>query len=209
MECARIILKYAPEAQFCSLRIFEDTTLKANCIQLVSALEWCLVNNIPIVNMSLGSHKMCDYSKIQRIIAKMIARRQIIVAAHNIRAFYSVPACVGGVLGVYADERMQDCQYKYCGCLPEFHYIAASAKHSFLPQYPEIFTPITNSYAAPTITAIVHNFLKKYNLFQVPVFEIHNYLLQKGNSIPLQKPDFLASANILNLSKYSILAEVR
>ena len=90
--CARTIAKYAPHAEFCSLRIFHKQELRASCAQLVAAMEWCLVARIPIVHMSLGSSQPSDYKKIRSIVARMIQQRQIIVAACSNSEVYSVPA---------------------------------------------------------------------------------------------------------------------
>lgn len=198
--CAQIILKYAPDAELCSLRIFFNNELKANCVQLVSALEWCRDENIPIINMSLGTGSIYNYNRVQKIIAKMIKQRQMIVSAHSIREDYAIPACISGVFGVYADEKMVDDEYMYPKPTTEFHFLAASSKHSFYLEYPEIITPITNSYAAPTVTAIIHNYLMNYPLFSCTVAEVHKYLKKKSDAVPLTKPDFLETAIILNLS---------
>lgn len=39
--CARIIHKYAPEAIFCSLQVFQTAELRANIEQMTAALTWC------------------------------------------------------------------------------------------------------------------------------------------------------------------------
>ena len=58
---AGIIHKYAPEAEFCSIRIFSGPILKTSCKQLIAALKWCYMMKIPVINLSLGTTELDDF----------------------------------------------------------------------------------------------------------------------------------------------------
>lgn len=206
--CAMIIHKYAPEAELCSLRIFHEETLHASCQQLMAALEWCADAKIPIVHMSVGSSAVNDYWKLRPIIARMLRQRQVIVAAFSNEARLTIPACIGGVIGVTADEGLVDNDYFFYDG-PYGTSIAASSKHD-LEVSPEIniATQVTNSFAAPTVTAAVHGVLSCYEPLSVPVPQIMRMLAGERGGFTSHKPDFIEKAVIVNPFGYPILKQL-
>lgn len=203
--CAAIIAKYAPEAEFCSLRIFHQPQLHATCEQLVSALKWCLANKVPIVHLSIGTNLLSDYSKIQPIIGQMLHQNQTIVAACSNSKIYSMPASFGGVLGVVADKQMVNSEYRIDHSRQSQAMIFASSSHSLmLKSGGNVITQITNSYAAPTVTAHIHNILQNLEPFSLTSAE----LLKKlgGTSLfPYYYPDYIADAYIINPEHHPLL----
>ena len=210
--CASIILKYAPQAQFASLRIFHEETLEANCNMLVSALEWCLHNDIPIVHMSVGSSHLSDYSEIRRVVSKMLQKHQMIISAHSNKDSYSIPACLAGVFGVMADEKMVEDEYSFGqdSNYPLGLELKASSRHelSWYSGY-TFTTQITNSYAAPTITAIICNMLQEAENFFMSIPHVLRELRRKVGEGDIcshfPKPDFMAEALLFNPYGYPIL----
>lgn len=158
---ARIISRYAPAAEFCSLRVFTTERLKASLEQLLGALAWCRRERIPIIHMSLGSTQKGDYEVLRKAAAGLIQNGQILVAAHSNNSAYTMPACFMGVFGVMADQSLcQDDYYVRERADWNQVQIFASSRHSL--QYGEgvtVTTETTNSYAAPVITAKVHEIL--------------------------------------------------
>lgn len=112
--CARIIERYAAEARFISLCIFQDRSLKTNCRKLIMALEWCLKRKIPLIHMSVGTRRLSDYGKLRRTVARVLQQGQIIVAAKSNDGSYTMPACLGGVIGVKADRNLKDACFHFC-----------------------------------------------------------------------------------------------
>lgn len=193
--CAQIIHNYAPEAEFCSLGIFRKPELTTGLPQLLAALEWCLKMRIPLIHMSVGSTQICDDTPLRKIVAQILRQRQIIVAAHsNRRSRYTMPACYSGVLGVSADEELTGPQFYVKDPLPDDVRIFASAKHD-LSQYPgnssSAIPPVSNSYAAPTITAEVHNILTRFNGQPISVPALIRQLAGRAVSVSSMYPDFL------------------
>lgn len=198
--CARIIAKYAPNAEFCSLRIFHREKLRASCGQLATAMEWCLAAKIPILHMSLGTSQASDFKQIRSIAARMIQQRQIIVAACSNSANFSVPARFNGVLGVVADKGLVDDEFAVSSSeLPDYGLIRASSRHKLtLPSGHEFTTQITNSYAAPTVTAAVHKILEQNGAFSLSAAQINTELAKDKGSVTFSRPDFIEDAIILN-----------
>lgn len=182
--CARIITKYAPDAEFCSLRIFHKEKLTSSCNKLIAALEWCLNSRIPIIHMSIGSSFMSDYKKMRPLVAKILRQNQIVVAAYsNSREYSSSPACIRGVFGVVVASNLKDNSYYSSSKRSERYMIYASSQHSLTSLSGMVtITQNTNSYAAPTFTSHVHNLLNNYVPLSLPVSQVYT-LLSKTNEL--------------------------
>ena len=206
--CAKIITKYSPTAEFCSLRIFHSEVLSASCDQLVAALKWCYEQKVPIIHLSVGTSHLCDYSKIRQIIAKIVGQRQVVIAAHNNINPYSLPACLAGVFGVALDDRLLGKNYKIAVESSEMHYIQASSFHEIIDGagVPST-TQLSNSYAAPTITAAIHTLLQKHIPFTLPIPHVYHMLAHSIDVPCWMHPDFIDDAYILNLSGIELLKE--
>lgn len=195
--CVQIIHKYAPEAEFCSLAIFLQPKLRTSPAQLLAALDWCLEKNIPLIHMSAGTTQLCDQEPIRQLIAKMIQQGQTIVAARsNDGGRYTVPACCAGVLGVAADPELTGDQSYVLDAIPDDVQIFASSRHD-LSAYPlgKTETVVSNSYAAPTITAKVHEVLSN-GWKSIP--ELYRALAKGTVSTARMRPDFLSSALVFD-----------
>lgn len=111
-----------------------------------------------------------------------------------------MPACYTGVLGVATDPELQG---------PDFHVtdtadlwgvqIFASSRHD-VSEYPhgckETF--ISNSYAAPLITAKVHEIVSAKNGSYISALSIYQELAGRPVSIERMYPDFLTEAIIFD-----------
>jgi len=163
---------------------------------------------IPIIHMSVGTRMVTDYGVIQPLIAKMAKRNQAIVAAGSNHGKYTIPACLGGVFGVIADEALSG-----DACLPlsrqaHPYLIKASSRHALNSESIYAYmTPICNSYAAPTVTAAIHRLLAGYEPFSLTMPRIHR-LLEGNQSMPFfRQPDFIESACLVNPNNYPILRQ--
>lgn len=183
--CARIIAKYAPSVEFCSLRIFHKEKLISSCSKLITALKWCVNSRIPIIHMSIGSSYMSDYTKMRPLIVKMLHQNQVVVAAYsNSQAYSSVPACIRGVFGVVADSNLENNLYYFSNKRSERYEVYASSHHILISLSGKVtITQNTNSYAAPTLTSHIHNLLNNYELLSLTVSQVYKLLL-KTNTAP-------------------------
>ena len=191
--CARIIHTYTPDASFCSLGIFSTQKLRANIKQLISALNWCYEQRIPLIHLSVGSTRLSDYEPLQKTVSRMLCHGQILVAAHSNRdKRYTMPACFSGVLGVATDPRLVNCEFRVSDDMqPDNVHLLASAKHKLKNMngiYEE--TQLANSYAAPTITALAHEILRQHDGF-VPWAELWRELTHQNIFTTSLRPDFM------------------
>lgn len=205
--CARIIAKYAPKAEFCSLRVFHHERLRASCDQLVSALSWCLAQRVPLVHMSVGSSLLNDCPKIRPMVARMLRQGQIVVAACSNAAPYSMPACLGGVIGVDADASLAGFSYvasqSWGGAV-----LSASSRHAFeLAPGSAFTTPVSNSYAAPTVTAAACNILSKRAPFSLSMPRLYEEMTKDAEALRFPRPDFIEDAVVLNPGGHPLLKD--
>lgn len=201
--CAQIIEKYTDEPpQFYSLCVFDNEEMKTSCDTLISALRWCYDNKIPLIHMSIGSRCAADFEKIRLETQKLIAAGQIIVAAVSNAGQYTVPAQLSGVIGVIADEHLSGFQW----AVRESPYMFASSCHRLCGREE---TQISNSYAAPTVTAAVFNLLlKKEILWTVP--KIWFALSEEKYTYRPINPDFAGEDNVIyNLSEAELINTVK
>ena len=199
--CAQIIHKYAPSASFCSLSIFHKPKLKTSIHKLLAALQWCKEHHVPVVHMSIGTTCPCDYRPIQNVIFSILRQGQIIVAAHsNQMDRYTVPACCTGVLGVATDPELQESAFYIADTADSWGVqIFASARHD-LSEYPNGCkeTSISNSYAAPTITAKVHEIATSMDSTFLSSYAIYQELAGRRIQITRMFPDFLIEAMVFD-----------
>ena len=205
--CAAIINKYYPDAEFCSLQVFHDSTLTTAPLQLVSALKWCLQMSIPVIHTSLGTTLKKDYMEIRAIVAELISKNQMVIAASSNEGILSFPACINGVFGVEANKSLGG--YEFIGihsgqhCVP----ISASSVHTlFAGDGFSIETQISNSYAAPVVTAAICNALEKRKHQLITIKAMFSLLL-KGQYAQNPYPSFANDAIVINFSEHDLLVE--
>ena len=206
---AQILHMYAPEAEICSLRIFSSPKLRASVGQLAAALEWCWREKIPLIHLSLGTTLSSDYELLCPILARLIRGNQMVVAAHSNRDAYTVPACLMGVLGVSADPQMSGYQYAVQDAAgPEQVQITASSRHALTSPTGRVYeTQVTNSYAAPVVTAAVHELLRKSPPLSLTVAEVYEKLAGRQVDISRSRPDFITEAIVYHPSAAPVCQE--
>ncbi len=207
--CAGIIKKYAPNCEIGSIKVMDQEQCNGTSRQLLLALEWCLRENIRVINMSLGSVDFRDFEEIQTLVARLLMNNCIIISAMHNSNYYSIPACLSGVIGVVSEPSFHNDQYTINSNYLEQADIFASSQHNLLYDYNGWFTPIpkANSYAAPMVTARVTHLLQN-NVYH-KVCEVKKALWNASGmekkSIGLGygiRPDFIESAIVLNFSNH-------
>jgi len=156
--CAAIIQKYLkhPDVDFISIKILDSITKRGNVNQLIYALNWCIDNNVDVINCSFGTIEHTDFNIVRDIINKTAEKRIVIVSAINNRNIYSLPACLYNVIGVKNNFLYNNGAFKLRWHSFDDTEIVTSGVHELRKNNNEVFkTPTANSYAAPVITAFV------------------------------------------------------
>lgn len=198
--CAGIIKKYAPDCEIVSIKVLNDNRY-GSCRALLTAMDWCMENNIELVHMSIGSTKYIDYECLRRKTAQLISNHCIIVAACHNEEKYTLPACLSGVIGVKALKVWDNSEYRYNRFYFDDADVLAQSRHYVNGDY----TPIANSYAAPYITAKVYHLLKnnQMTISQIKQELYHNWIkaensIEKYNVNLASGTDFIYRAYIID-----------
>lgn len=194
-NCAIIIGLNCSNAQLYSYKIL-DNAGKGSVTSLKAALEWCLSNNIRLVNLSFGTTHFKDKRLIQQIVNHYANRGLIIVAATANSGYTAFPASVSSVIGVRTgdvfgtdDESLQEKGVDFM----------APSEHKFQLAGENITLPKSNSYAAPYVTAIIGQLLKEQPV--VNVWQIKKRLYQKlGKECVQYVPDWIEKGWIAGIA---------
>lgn len=206
---ARIICMYAPKAELCSLKVFSIEKLKTSISQLLAALEWCYQQKVPIIHLSLGSTLWMDYAPLRRIVAKLIQNGQMLIAAHSNSSTYTMPACFMGVLGVETNKTYQKDDYHIVEAGWRQVQIQASSRHRLVAEDGLPFeTQVSNSYAAPVITAKVHEILYNLEKNRKSVLAVYQKLTGRTSNMFRMRPDFIEDAVLFQNGKGELWQEM-
>ena len=158
--CAGIIRKKAPDAALYSVRIF-DASLMADGRVLIAAIQWCIDNEMDVVNLSLGTTDVTFKASLQEVCRKAVDAGVILVAAESNDGYESYPAILPEVIGVtggaihevdgfyYRKDHRIECVARG----DEQRVCWLNGKH--------IMTE-GNSFAAPHITGIIAHLLEQH-----------------------------------------------
>jgi hypothetical protein len=153
--CAAIIIKYLPDAEITSIKVLDEKTGRGVLQQLLVALEWCLDNHIPFINLSIGSIQFKDFKGIRRLVSALYRQGCIVVAAYNNQNIYTIPASLECVIGVRHNPSLN--LQEYVVNMKEYeYYVESNMRHHFMDIHGhEVEAAASNSFATPYITAMV------------------------------------------------------
>ena len=154
---AAILEKYAPGCQICSIKIFDDETQTTTRRMLCAVLRWCRHKDIPIINVSAGSVEETDFKRIGRAIDALKEKGQTVIAAYNKNDLPTMPAGHEAVIGVRTNQSLRDADYITDEKTEKQDYYASSQHQLCFLSGDRLTTPVSTSYAVPTITAAVIN----------------------------------------------------
>ena len=163
--CAGIIRKKAPDAMLYSVRIF-DESLMADGRALIAAIQWCIDNEMDMVNLSLGTTDVTFKKSLQKVCRKAVDAGVILVAAESNDGGESYPAVFPEVIGVTGGAIYEQDGFYYrkgqrIECVArgdEQRVCWLNGKH--------IMTG-GNSFAAPHITGIIARLLEQHPICSV------------------------------------------
>ena len=104
---AALLHQQAPEAQLIGVKVF-DRTLATNRDTVIRAIDWCLRNEIDIINLSLGTANPAHRIGFEDTVRRISANGKAIVSAHDINGTLALPGCLPGVIAVVPDTTCSD-----------------------------------------------------------------------------------------------------
>ena len=114
-QCAHIIQKMVDNKDYniYNIKIFEDR-LKASSKVVLEAIQWCIDNNIKIINLSLSITDINYYYEFKRICDVACKQGVIIVAAADNAGRVCLPAYLENVFGVGIANNKDQSDFYYC-----------------------------------------------------------------------------------------------
>lgn len=160
--CARIVQRYVglEDVDVFSIQILQGDTLRGNISRLLKALELCISMDIRLVHLSVGTYAFEDFARLEEAVHYLLESDRFLIAAAGNRGIVTYPAYLPGVIGVKCHPELTDDEYIYFhDSFTRIHF-QASSKHKLMIEGLETETPMSNSYAAPLVTAKILSYLK-------------------------------------------------
>ncbi len=112
---AGLIHLKAPDAQLVAVRVFERK-LATTINTVLSAIDWCVTNQIDVINLSLGTANPNHQHLFEAAIRRARAAGSLIVSAAEMGEQPGLPGSLPGVIGVLADPTLLDDQFTVAEC---------------------------------------------------------------------------------------------
>lgn len=202
--CAAIIRSYAPDAKLISVKVLDPTTLKGSMHQIRYALEWCVSQNVSLINLSVGCASFKYWELLRHVIARLARKNIPLICACSNSEMPSIFTELTWPISVEKDDELvEDQYYPQNGNFLESDF-RASSTHSLLTFEHTVMTfSSQNSYAAPVITAKVYQLLKEHG--KLPIEKLRRLLRKDPSDISFHIkpiPDFLVTAKIVGRPQY-------
>lgn len=160
--CARIVQRYVglEGVDVFSIQILQGDTQRGNIGRLLKAFALCITMDIRLIHLSVGTYAFEDFARLEEAVHCLLESDRFLIAAAGNRGIVTYPAYLPGVIGVKCHPQLTDDEYTYFYDSLTRIYFQASSKHQVAIEGMEMETPISNSYAAPLVTAKILFHLK-------------------------------------------------
>jgi subtilisin family serine protease len=128
------IKEKAPDAKYFAVRVFYSS-LRTSVEVLLRAIEWSLVNQMDVINLSLGTTNATHRDRFMAAIARAREHGVVLVSARDAEGTPALPGSLPRVIGVELDW---DCPREayYCKAKQEGLVVVASGYPRSLPGVP-------------------------------------------------------------------------
>ncbi len=96
------IREKAPEALLYAVKVF-DRALSTNMETIIRALEWCIANQMQIINLSLGTGNPSHRQRFERLLDRATESGAVLVAATEDSGTPVLPGCLPPAIAVGLD----------------------------------------------------------------------------------------------------------
>lgn len=160
--CAAIIRQYAPDTEIFSVCVMKPRSGQARLQDVREALAWCAEQPISVINLSIGSTSLREWSLLRPIIAKLCRKGIPLVCAWPNHDRFSAYASYSWSISVQADKELRGNQYfSHRGGFFEADFFASSRHIFALSELKTEGLASENSHATPVVTAQICNMLKE------------------------------------------------
>jgi subtilisin family serine protease len=100
---AGAIREKATDAQLYAVKVF-DRALTTNIEAIIKAIDWCIENEMDVINLSLGTVNLDHRALIEQAVARATEKGTVLVAAREMSGQSSLPGCLPSVIGIILDR---------------------------------------------------------------------------------------------------------
>jgi subtilisin family serine protease len=100
------IMEKAPDAEYFAVKVFQ-TSLRASAEQIATAIEWCIDQDMHVINLSLGTANESHAARFAPLIQRGAQHGVILVAAAD-----ALPGSLPGVIEAHLDWECPRESYK-------------------------------------------------------------------------------------------------
>jgi subtilisin family serine protease len=150
---AAAIREKAPEADLYAVKVF-DRILTTNIDVIVKAIDWCVDNEMHLVNLSLGTVNSDHRSAVGQSVFRAEEKGTVLIAAREMSGELSLPGCLHSVIGVGVDWEGPRDNY-HVQQMPDGPVFIASAYPRGIPGVPQERNMSGISFAVANMTGFV------------------------------------------------------
>ena len=96
------IKEKAPDAEYYAVRVFYSS-LRTTIEVLLKGIEWCIENDMDVINLSLGTTNPAHRERFAPVIKRAVEQGIILVSARETEGIPALPGSLPGVIGVDLD----------------------------------------------------------------------------------------------------------
>lgn len=186
--CTSIIYSHIRDIELVSLKIFDVNLISSEQL-LINAINWCIENNVEIINLSLGIQTLDPVAELYQICKKAYdANIILIAAANNNLKLECYPAYYPMVLGVTSGRIKEKGLFGFIrdSCI-EFVAKGSIQRVAWKDNQYKIVSG--SSYACAHFTGIVASILQKHKFSTID--NLKDYLISSSNDQiePISIPD--------------------
>ncbi len=110
---AALVHHMNPQAELFAVKIF-DNKLATSLPTVIRAIDWCLDQEVDVINLSLGTLNAGHRGAFELAVEKAHNAAAVIVSALEINGFAALPGSLKGVIGVLETEPGSKHDYQTC-----------------------------------------------------------------------------------------------
>jgi subtilisin family serine protease len=150
---AGAIREKAPDAQLYAVKVF-DRALTTNIEAIIKAIDWCIENEMDVINLSLGTVNVEHRDVVEQAVARAEQKGIVLVAAREMSGQSSLPGCLPSVIGVAVDWQCPRESYRMSARDDDYVFFA-SAYPREIPGVPRERNLNGISFAVANMTGFV------------------------------------------------------
>lgn len=150
---AALIHHINPQAELVAVKIF-DNKLATSLSTVIRAIDWCLEQEIDVINLSLGTLNEGHRAAFASAVEKARNATAVIVSALEINGMAALPGSLHGVIGVLETEPDSTHDYQTCERYGKLVYTAPPFPRE-IPGVPRERNLKGVSFAVARVSALV------------------------------------------------------